>query len=317
MNQLEPYLFFNGNCADAMHFYEKVLGGKVEMMMKASEAPGGMEKPGSKADGILHAAISVDGQRLLASDWMSPDPYPGINGVSLSLVYQTVDEATRRFNALAERRHSADAAFKHILGRVLRHAEGPVRRGLDGERRQAGQAGIMLKGTFPDFRRGNRGAPSAEGAQSPSIKAGVPLGSRAPPFSEEGGLAAEQGRRELADIGAGAGGERGGNSQRSCAAHGCAAPARRSLPNAARAAAGRCNREPARRCRPRRTCARPGPCPSRGRGHRLRRVPARRATARTGNSSAFGLPSGPVTFTTASTSSSRSRLFAARPPGHE
>ena len=101
MNQLEPYLFFNGNCAEAMHFYETVLGGKVEMMMKASEAPGGMEKPGSKADGILHAAISVDGQRLLASDWMSPDPYPGINGVSLSLVYQTVDEATRRFNALA------------------------------------------------------------------------------------------------------------------------------------------------------------------------------------------------------------------------
>ncbi len=72
------------------------------MMMKASEAPGGLEKPGAKSDGILHAAISVDGQRLLASDWMSPDPYPGINGVSLSLVYQTVDEATRKFNALAD-----------------------------------------------------------------------------------------------------------------------------------------------------------------------------------------------------------------------
>ena len=102
MKQLEPYLFFNGNCAEAMRFYEKTLGGKVEMMMKASEAPGGVEKPGSKADGILHAAISVDGQRLLASDWMSPDPYPGISGVSLSLVYQTVDEAARRFNALAD-----------------------------------------------------------------------------------------------------------------------------------------------------------------------------------------------------------------------
>ena len=102
MKQLEPYLFFNGNCAEAMRFYEKTLGGKVEMMMKASEAPGGTEKPGSKADGILHAAISVDGQRLLASDWMSPDPYPGISGVSLSLVFQTVDEAARKFNALAD-----------------------------------------------------------------------------------------------------------------------------------------------------------------------------------------------------------------------
>ena len=31
MKQLEPYLFFNGNCAEAMHFYEKTLGGKVDM----------------------------------------------------------------------------------------------------------------------------------------------------------------------------------------------------------------------------------------------------------------------------------------------
>ena len=101
MNQLEPYLFFNGNCADAMHFYEKTLGGKVEMMMKASEAPGGLEQPGAKPDGILHAAVEVEGHRLLASDWMSPDPYPGINGVSLSLAYPTVEEAKRKFDALA------------------------------------------------------------------------------------------------------------------------------------------------------------------------------------------------------------------------
>ena len=101
MNQLEPYLFFNGNCAEAMHFYEKVLGGKVEMMMKASEAPGGMEKPGSKADGILHAAVSVAGSRILASDWMSPDPYPGMKGVSLAIAYPTIDEAKKKFEALA------------------------------------------------------------------------------------------------------------------------------------------------------------------------------------------------------------------------
>ena len=101
MNQLEPYLFFNGNCAEAMRFYEKTLGGKVEMMMKASEAPGGVEKPGAKADGILHAAVAVEGHRLLASDWMSPDPYPGMSGVSLSLVYPTVEEAKRKFDALA------------------------------------------------------------------------------------------------------------------------------------------------------------------------------------------------------------------------
>ena len=105
MSQLEPYLFFNGNCAEAMRFYEKALGGKLEMMMKASEAPPEAGKPCPEGtdmgDGVLHACVMVEGRRLMASDWMSPDPYPGINGVSISLVYPTVEEAQRKFEALA------------------------------------------------------------------------------------------------------------------------------------------------------------------------------------------------------------------------
>ncbi len=101
MSQLEPYLFFDGNCAEAMRFYEKALGGKLEMMMKASEAPPGAGEPKADGDAILHACVMVEGRRLMASDWMSPDPYPGINGVSISLVYPTIEEAKRRFDALA------------------------------------------------------------------------------------------------------------------------------------------------------------------------------------------------------------------------
>jgi PhnB protein len=101
MSQIDPYLFFNGNCAEAMRFYEKALGGKLEMMMKAADAPVPVEKPGAKADGILHACVVVDGQRLMASDWMAPDPYPGIKGVSLALSYPTVEEAQRKFDTLA------------------------------------------------------------------------------------------------------------------------------------------------------------------------------------------------------------------------
>ena len=39
MSQLDPYLFFDGTCAEAMRFYEKALGGKLEMMMTQAEAP--------------------------------------------------------------------------------------------------------------------------------------------------------------------------------------------------------------------------------------------------------------------------------------
>jgi PhnB protein len=122
MSQLEPYLFFNGNCAEAMRFYEKALGGKLEMMMKASEAPPEAGEPckdaDADADAILHACVTVDGRRLMASDWMSPEPYPGINGVSISLVYPTVDEAKRKFDALAEGQ-SDHAARQDVLDRIL------------------------------------------------------------------------------------------------------------------------------------------------------------------------------------------------------
>jgi PhnB protein len=105
MSQLEPYLFFDGNCAEAMRFYEKALGGKLEMMMKASEAPPEAATPCPEGkevgDGVLHACVMVEGRRLMASDWMSPETYPGINGVSISLVYPSVEEAKRKFDALA------------------------------------------------------------------------------------------------------------------------------------------------------------------------------------------------------------------------
>jgi PhnB protein len=40
--QLSPYLFYNDNCEAAFKFYEKVLGGKIEMLLRAEEAPADM-----------------------------------------------------------------------------------------------------------------------------------------------------------------------------------------------------------------------------------------------------------------------------------
>ena len=95
-------------------------------------------------------------------------------------------------------------------------------------------------------------------------------------------------------------------SRRSCAARACEAPARRSLPNAARAAAGRCNREPrealpaASNMRPSGSVPQPRPRPSGSQS------PCSMSDCTSGQFERLGLPSGPVTLTTASTSSSRS-----------
>jgi len=101
MPQLDAYLFFDGTCADAMRFYERTLGGKLEAMMTHAESPAAAQSPPGSAGRILHARLVLDGRALMASDWPADQPFPGMSGFSLSLGYATVAEAQRMFDALA------------------------------------------------------------------------------------------------------------------------------------------------------------------------------------------------------------------------
>ena len=101
MHQLNTYLFFDGTCADAMRFYERTLGGKLSLMTHA-DAPMAAQMPPGSADRILHARLDFDGGMLMASDWMAGQPYGGMKGFSLSLIYPTAAEARRMFDTLAQ-----------------------------------------------------------------------------------------------------------------------------------------------------------------------------------------------------------------------
>ena len=102
MAQLDAYLIFDGNCADAMRFYERTLGGKLEVMMTHAQSPMASETPPNMAERIMHARLAIDGRALMASDAMIGQPYGGMHGFSLSLVYPTPPEAQRVFDALAD-----------------------------------------------------------------------------------------------------------------------------------------------------------------------------------------------------------------------
>jgi PhnB protein len=102
MAALEAYLFFNGTCAEAMRFYERVLGGKIEMMMTHGEAPLANQMPHINRNNILHARLKVGAHALLASDWSAPAPFPGSSGFSMSMNYDTIEESHRIFAALAQ-----------------------------------------------------------------------------------------------------------------------------------------------------------------------------------------------------------------------
>lgn len=100
--QAQPYLFFDGTCAEAMRFYERALGGKLEMLMTVGESPDCEQMPPGSADRILHACLIVDDGMLMASDSMIGQPYEKMKGFSVTLSYPTVADAKRVFDALAD-----------------------------------------------------------------------------------------------------------------------------------------------------------------------------------------------------------------------
>jgi PhnB protein len=99
---IDPYLTFNGNCGEAFRFYEKVLGGKIEMMMTYDQAPpeAGTVSPGSEKR-IMHVRLSVGGQIIMGSD-APPQHFTPMGGFSVSLAPDSRDKAEKTFKALSE-----------------------------------------------------------------------------------------------------------------------------------------------------------------------------------------------------------------------
>jgi PhnB protein len=102
--QVQPYLFFDGRCEEALDFYRRALGAEVEMLMRFKDNPEppqpGMVAPGTE-DKVMHATFRVGEARVMASDGHCQGK-PSFQGFALSLTAGDDAEAQRRFTALAE-----------------------------------------------------------------------------------------------------------------------------------------------------------------------------------------------------------------------
>jgi PhnB protein len=101
--KLHTYLNYAGNCAEALRFYEKHLGGKIVMMMKFSdqaEAAANLP-PGMSKDAVLHARILIGDTMLMASDG-PPERVQPMRSAYLSLGVDSNEEAERIHKLLAE-----------------------------------------------------------------------------------------------------------------------------------------------------------------------------------------------------------------------
>ena len=99
--QLITYLLFNGQCETAFKFYEKVLGGKIEVMMPHKGTPAEQQCPPEWLDKILHARLAVGDQVLMASD-APPGRFERPQGFSVSINIKSVPDAERIYRGLAE-----------------------------------------------------------------------------------------------------------------------------------------------------------------------------------------------------------------------
>jgi PhnB protein len=102
MPQLNAYLSFNGNCAEAMRFYERTLNGKLEMLTFA-QTPNADQMPAADANRIMHAYLVLEGGHgLMAADAPSNMTWEAMKGCALALSYETAEEGRRIFDALGE-----------------------------------------------------------------------------------------------------------------------------------------------------------------------------------------------------------------------
>jgi PhnB protein len=100
--KVQPYVFFDGRCEEALAFYKKTLGAEVGMMMRFKESPEGNENLAhGTGDKIMHAFFTVGGTGIMASDGYAKGN-PKFEGFSLSISAKNVAEAERIFAALSD-----------------------------------------------------------------------------------------------------------------------------------------------------------------------------------------------------------------------
>ena len=100
--QVEPYLFFDGRCEEALEFYKKALGAEVTALIRYKDSPDPtMVHGGQDPNKILHAVFRVGETMIMTSDGRNQGK-PNFQGFALSIAVKTEAETKKLFNALAD-----------------------------------------------------------------------------------------------------------------------------------------------------------------------------------------------------------------------
>ncbi len=99
--QVQPYLFFDGKCDEAIAFYKNAVGANPTMLMRFKDAPDkSMVTPGTE-NKVMHAQVEIGDAKVLMSDGRCQGK-TNFQGFSLAISAPNEAEADRMFGALAE-----------------------------------------------------------------------------------------------------------------------------------------------------------------------------------------------------------------------
>ncbi len=97
--KLTPYLFFQGNCEEALNYYQRILNGSVHIMQRYDNPA--MQAPKEQRDKVLHALFQFGSNTIFASDVFHGPAPSGISNVALSLNFPDAEIGNEVFNSLA------------------------------------------------------------------------------------------------------------------------------------------------------------------------------------------------------------------------
>jgi PhnB protein len=100
---VEPYLFFEGCCEEALEFYRRAIGAEIQSVQRFGDSPessaAGHLPPGSE-NKVMHAMFRVGDTTVLASDGRSRGSSQ-FQGFALSITVADASEADRLFLGLS------------------------------------------------------------------------------------------------------------------------------------------------------------------------------------------------------------------------
>ena len=99
--QVQPYLFFDGRCDEALEFYKRTIGAKVDMLMRFKDAPDQSMVSAGSENKIMHAQVQIGDTSVLASDGRNQGQ-PKFEGFALTITAKDEAEADKLFTALSD-----------------------------------------------------------------------------------------------------------------------------------------------------------------------------------------------------------------------